>query len=54
METRMRLSWVLCLVMVHLPMDTRVSGEPGTQRRGEKIYQPDEPKWDVLAGMDNF
>ena len=36
MVTTMRLSWVLCLVMVHLPMDTRVSGEPGTQRRGEK------------------
>ena len=32
----MRLGWVLCLVMAHLPMDTRVSGEPGTQRRGEK------------------
>ena len=31
----MRVGWVLCLVMVHLPMDTRVSGEPGTQRRGE-------------------
>ena len=31
----MRVGWVLCLVMVHLPMDTQVSGEPGTQRRGE-------------------
>ena len=58
MVTRMRVSWVLCLVMVHLPMDTGVSGEPGTQRRGEKIYQTRyrlaEPSWPVLFEMDNF
>ena len=58
MVTRMRVSWVLCLVMVHLPMDTGVSGEPGTQRRGEKTYQTRYrlagSSWPVLFEMDNF
>jgi len=45
----MRLSWVLCLVMVHLPMDTRVSGEPGTQRRERGYREGHTPEQELLT-----
>jgi len=49
MVARMRLGWVLCLVMAHLPMDTRVSGEPGTQRRERGYREGHTPEQELLT-----